>query len=70
MTWDEFLNKDASNSYNGQVLTDIDCPKCGRKIYYDKTIKLTTYPNKYKYWCSCGWFDCAPSMWLKSAVKN
>lgn len=70
MTWDEFLNKDVSNSYNGQVLTDIDCPKCGRKIYYDSTIILTTYPDKYKYWCSCGWVDFAPDMWLKSAVKN
>lgn len=55
MTWDELLNMKFENGHDGQVLTDIDCPQCGRKIYLDNSIILTSYPAKYKYWCSCGW---------------
>lgn len=65
MTWDEFLNKNISNSYNGQIQTDIECPECGRKIYYDSTIILTTYPAKFHYWCSCGWSGIAHERWVK-----
>ena len=64
MIWEEFLNKRIGNEYNGQVLTDIECPKCGRHIYLDKTIILTSYPCKYKYWCSCGWTGSAHEMWI------
>lgn len=63
MTWDELLNMNIASNYNGQVLTDIDCPKCGRKIYLDNTMILTSFPAKYRYWCSCGWTDCAPAKW-------
>lgn len=55
MTWNEFLNQPISPCLTGQLQTDIDCPECGRKIYYDSTIILTSYPAKYSYWCSCGW---------------
>ena len=65
MTWEEFLNEDISSSYNGQVQTDIPCPKCGRNIYLDTTIILTSYPGKYGYWCSCGWKGYAPKKWCK-----
>ena len=51
----EVLNKNIGSNYNGQVLTDIICPECGRNIYMDKTMVLTSYPEKYRYWCSCGW---------------
>lgn len=63
MTWDEFLDKNTFDKYNGQIKTDIECPKCGRKIYFDKTVVLTTYPEKYKYWCACGWCDTAYARW-------
>ena len=64
MTWEEVLNKNIGSNYNGQVLTDIICPECGRNIYMDKTIVLTTYPEKYRYWCSCGWQGYAPYKWI------
>ena len=64
MTWSEFLDKDISNNFNNQILTDIDCPKCGRKIYHDATVVLLTYPSKYKYWCSCGWQSFAHHKWI------
>lgn len=63
MKWEEFLDKNI-DSYNGQIQTNIECPKCGRKIYYDSTIILTSYPCKYYYWCSCGWSDSAPQRWV------
>lgn len=65
MTWEEFLDKKVEGKY--QVQTDIDCPKCGRKIYWDSTIVLTSFPAKYTYWCSCGWCDYAP---LKYEVRE
>lgn len=65
MTWDEFLDKNASTVYNGQMLTDIECPECKRHIYFDDTIHLMSYPGKYVYWCACGWKGYAPNMWVK-----
>lgn len=70
MEWSEFLDQNISNNYNGQVLTDINCPKCGRKIYYDRTIVLTSYPEKYRYWCSCGWVGSAHRIWTGANVKE
>ena len=32
MNWEEFLNENIESSYNGQVRTDITCPKCGRNV--------------------------------------
>lgn len=60
MTWDEFLNKPVQDRWHTQIETDIECPKCGRKIYLDDTIEMTSYPGRYKYWCSCGWTGHAP----------
>ena len=68
MTWEEFLDKKVEG-FTGQMQTDIDCPKCGRKIYWDSTLVLTSYPAKYSYWCSCGWSDTAPLRW-KKVMKN
>ena len=64
MKWEEFLDENIESLYNGQVQTDIVCPKCGRNIYLDNTIILTSYPAKYKYWCSCGWGGYAPNKWI------
>ena len=65
MKWDEMLDIDISNNYNGQVKTDIECPECGRPIYLNTGIILTTYPAKYSYWCSCGWSGCSHVRWQK-----
>ena len=70
MTWEEFLNKNIESQDNGQVRTDIDCPKCGRKIYFDRTIMLTSYPSKFSYWCSCGWTSAAPERWCGNAERK
>lgn len=66
MKWNEFLDNKLDFDHTGQIQTDIECPKCGRNIYLNTTIILTTYPAKYSYWCACGWQDCAPTKWIKS----
>ena len=47
MTWEELLDNSNIVDLNGQVKTNIECPKCGRPIYLDNTIILTSYPAKY-----------------------
>lgn len=68
MTWDELLSMDVASKYNGQVRTDIQCPQCGRYIYLDNTMILTSFPAKYRYWCSCGWTDCAHIKWTHNTM--
>lgn len=65
MTWEEFLDVKVEEDFTGQVHTDIECPKCGRKIYLNNMIVLTSYPVKYAYWCSCGWEGTAPLRWKR-----
>ena len=70
MTWDQFLNVKPDSESTGQVQTDIECPACGRHIYLNKNIILTSYPCKYMYWCSCGWLRYAPIRWTKDGDNN
>ena len=63
MTWDQMLDIPIEEATTGQVLTDIECPECGRKIYLNTGIILTSYPAKYHYWCACGWSDCSHIRW-------
>ena len=70
MTWEKFLDANIANNYNMQVLTDIECPQCGRKVYLDSSLILTTYPSKYHYWCSCGWEGFAPKKWLEGELDG
>ena len=63
MIWDEFIDKGTADDFVGQVQTDVDCPRCGRKIYFDGTVVLTTYPAKYCYWCRCGWTGTTAVKW-------
>ena len=62
MKWDDFANT-VPVSFDGQVLTNIECPQCGRQIYLNKRIVLTSYPEKYSYWCTCGWNGYSAIQW-------
>ena len=58
MTWDEFDKQfDLKNVYfpEKRVITDIDCPKCGNKIYERTDIILPSYPPQRQFECDCGW---------------
>lgn len=59
MTWEELqkLREMAIESAcNGLEITDIDCPKCGKKLYVRTDVILASYPPKREYKCTeCGW---------------
>lgn len=67
MNWEDFKNDTTTNTYfnDGHILTDIDCPKCGKKIYYNSLTTLTSDPPQYQYWCECGWKGTSFRKWRK-----
>lgn len=65
MEWDDFKHMTNLSSYNdGQIQTNIKCPICGEKIFWNSRIVLTTYPEQYSYYCSyCGWAGNSYKKW-------
>ena len=60
MTWDEF--KEQKQAFPNYQITDIDCPRCGKKIYKKTDVVLACYPPKRVYECmDCGWRDYGPA---------
>lgn len=56
MTWEEFKAAKDFKYSTGYEITDIECPKCGEKIYKDTMMVITTYPPKRRYVCmECFW---------------
>lgn len=56
MTWEEAKKNRWQNIIlSDRELTDVECPKCGRKIYVDMTCILTSNPPQRRYFCDCGW---------------
>ena len=56
MKWEEFNPWDAYKETARWKETDIECPKCGAKIFRDMAMVLTSYPPKHNYWCKeCDW---------------
>lgn len=56
MTWEEFKQEKNFKYNTGFEITNIECPKCGEKIYKDVTKVLTTYPPMHRYVCmKCFW---------------
>jgi len=57
MKWEDFEKQrnliDISTS-NRQI-TDIECPKCGRKIFVRTDLVLASNPPQQQYECDCGW---------------
>lgn len=61
MNWDEF-KENAKKECKGLATTeqtDIDCPKCGKKVWKRLDIVLTSFPLQYQYECECGWIGYA-----------
>ncbi len=64
MKWDEFNEiGNATGMPSTMVLTNINCPKCGKRIYLDNSVVLTTYPVQYSYICECGWYGYSHIKW-------
>lgn len=58
-SWQEFYIEEQLKP-EGTEVTAIACPCCGKALYKDVSVVLTSLPPKYKYFCnSCGWFGFA-----------
>lgn len=56
MKWEEHQKRmPMEQEFPNRILTDIECPKCGKKIWKRTDIVLTSYPAQYQYECECGW---------------
>lgn len=57
MRWHEFLEKVKIHPELEQaVLTDIECPNCGRRIYREDNVTLTIHMSRSRYFCiGCDW---------------
>lgn len=59
MKWEEYKNRSVPAIHLNRVKTDIDCPKCGKKLYKRTDIVLLSYPPKEAFECDCGWAGTA-----------
>lgn len=60
MKWEEVKNQyPATSCFTNRKQTDIDCPKCGKKIFKRTDIVLTSCPAQFQYECECGWIGYA-----------
>lgn len=58
-SWYEFAQEKAMAPTRSEP-TAIACPCCGRALYKDTTVILTSLPPKYRYFCvACKWSDYA-----------
>lgn len=55
MKWEEFDRMMPIDSWSKYKETDVECPKCGKKVKMRRDIVLTSYPAQYQYECECGW---------------
>lgn len=54
MKWEDYKPIPKKDVYEKQI--NVECPKCGSKIYKRLDIVLPSYPPKYQYEChNCGW---------------
>ena len=64
MTWEEYKSSTTQDlMYRQMIRTDIECPKCGEKLYYRTDITLTSYPVQYQYECICGFVGYSFKKW-------
>ena len=63
MKWEEVKSLGGGSSLihtpGDWIETEIECPECGKKIYKQYGIVLTSSPPQYKYSCKCGWSGTA-----------
>lgn len=61
MKWEDYVkSRKTTNIPYGLEKTDIECPKCGKRIYKDTTKILCSYPPQYGFQCiECGWYGTA-----------
>ena len=67
MKWEEFKNMTTPEpAFQNLVKTTIECPNCGKKLFYRNNVVLTTYPAQYQYECECGFVGYSFAKWNES----
>ena len=70
MTWEQFEQMNQyTQEYSNKVLTNIECPKCGKKLSQRTDIVLTSYPCQYQYECECGFIGYSHAQWEEGLLK-
>ena len=72
MKWEQFkrMNNRNTQEYTNRILTNIECPKCGKNLFQWTNMVLTTYPEQYQYECECGFVGYSHVQWNKGLVKS
>ena len=66
MKWEQFKwMSPRAQVFTNKVLTDIECPKCGKYLFQRTDIVLTTYPEQYQYECECGFVGYSFAQWTE-----
>lgn len=56
MTWKDYIQRRLPcGPIVTRVQTDVECPRCGRKIWKRVDMVLLSNPPQYQYECDCGW---------------
>ena len=54
MTLEEYREQMKITQHGKYTKIDVECPKCGERLYRDNSIVLTTYPPQHRLEC----FNC------------
>ena len=64
MKWEQFERMyPYTQEFTNKVLTNIECPRCGKKLFQRTDIVLTSYPAQYQYECECGFVGYSHARW-------
>lgn len=65
MKWEQFeqIYPYMLLEFTNKVPTDIECPKCGKKLFQRTDIVLASYPPQYQYECECGFVGYSHARW-------
>ena len=65
MKWEQFeeIYPYMLQEFTNKAPTDIECPKCGKKLFQRTDIVLASYPPQYQYECECGFVGYSHARW-------
>lgn len=56
MKWEDYRKGADYTISPVYAITDIECPKCGEKIYMDTSVEYLSNPPQHDFYCfKCGW---------------
>lgn len=70
MKWEDFKDNYPTYTFTNKIQTNIECPKCGKRLFERTDIVLTTYPAQYQYECTCGFVSYSHADWVAGQYEN